>query len=250
MKRILLVTDVYGWGGHERAKMIKKNLSDTYSFDIVDSQGLVEHVDKKLFGAVDINKFFKRKNFSSLITNFEKETKLNITCTEDIDDFVCKRFEEKKKRKEKNFNDYSIYDFKVYLTRWSRRRGRKNIYTIFNTYLKDIISGVEWYDLYYLMFHSMLKRHDVIKLMDIKQNVVSVVTGFPTLRKGMFDSLEHFKKLSNKCKAIFANNIMSLQDLKRVYGGPTHYVPRGVDPNVFRPLDKRSVNPTIITMKI
>jgi glycosyltransferase involved in cell wall biosynthesis len=38
MKRILLVTDVYGWGGHVRAEYIKKHLSDEFYFDIMDGE--------------------------------------------------------------------------------------------------------------------------------------------------------------------------------------------------------------------
>lgn len=37
-KRILLVTDVYGWGGHVRAEYIKKHLSDEFDFDIMDGE--------------------------------------------------------------------------------------------------------------------------------------------------------------------------------------------------------------------
>jgi len=36
LKKILLVTDVYGWGGHVRAEYIKKYLSDEFEFDIMD----------------------------------------------------------------------------------------------------------------------------------------------------------------------------------------------------------------------
>lgn len=41
-KRILLVTDVYGWGGHVRAEYIKKHLSDEFEFDIVDGEDFKE----------------------------------------------------------------------------------------------------------------------------------------------------------------------------------------------------------------
>ena len=154
MKRILLVSDVKGWGGWVRGEYIVKHLSDEFEFTLVDNSGFIEVMDSK--------KFLE-------------------------------------------------------------------------------------YDLIYLLFHTMLMKKRVKTLFAYNSNVVTIVTGYPTL-KPCFYLLDDettsfvFKSLARDCKAIFANNLISLMDLERVKPShlPTYYLPRGVDENIFYPEETKS----------
>lgn len=95
------------------------------------------------------------------------------------------------------------------------------------------------YDLYYPLFHTMLIKKNITRLLMQGVPMVTMVTVYPVLRK-IFRTpgnpyMEKFFRRANKCKAIFCNNIKSLRDLNRIYAGPSFYVPRGVDTNVFYP---------------
>jgi len=227
MKRILLVTDEFGWGGHESALNIKKYLSDTYKFDIVDSDGFIEHVDTKLFGNPDANKFLKRKKKNPIIESFEKKMNLSISEREDIEYY-------RGKYPKSRYDMDNLYE---YVLNFSKERGESDkIFKHFKKHLKSYESGMKFYDLYYLMFHSMLKKQEVVKLLDYGQKVVSVVAGFPTLRKNMFEEgARGFLKTANRTSGVFANSIKGLKDLRKIYGGPSYYVPHGVDANIFHP---------------
>ena len=91
------------------------------------------------------------------------------------------------------------------------------------------------YDLIYLLFHTMLMKKRMRKLFAHKSNVVTIVTGYPTLKPcfNLADNgaaLSTFRNLASNCKAIFANNIKSLTDLESVKPPhmKTYYLPRGV----------------------
>jgi glycosyltransferase involved in cell wall biosynthesis len=156
MKKILLVSDVKGWGGWVRGEYIMKHLSDEFDFTLVDNHGFIKVIDSKEF--------------------------------------------------------------------------------------------LE-YDLIYLLFHTMLMKKRVKKLFAYKSNVVTIVTGFPTLKPcfNLIDddtTLFNFRMLASGCKAIFANNIKSLMDLeiKKPMHLQTYYLPRGVDENIFYPEDVKRNN--------
>ena len=150
MKKILLVTDVYNWGGHVRAQYIKKHLSDEFYFDIIDGAG------------------------------FEQMWKFGV-----------------------------IQNKHVLL---------------------------EYYDLIYLLFHTMLLRKDVKELLGRNgKKILTIVTAYPVLRAGFRCDPKMFLKRANKCIGIIANNYKSLADLKSIYEGKTWYAPRGVDENIFYP---------------
>ena len=68
-KKILLISDVKGWGGWVRAEYIKKNLSDEFDFDIIDGMEFNEwekKTNKSYFSKSDIKKYVqhsKEKEF-------------------------------------------------------------------------------------------------------------------------------------------------------------------------------------------
>ncbi len=104
------------------------------------------------------------------------------------------------------------------------------------------------YDLIYFLFHTMLLKKCVKRTLDRGMKVVTIVTVYPTIRKGFVRSgagrgagtivsaTSKFIDQANKCKAIFANNLKTLEDLKSIYKKKTFYVPRGVDSEVFFPI--------------
>lgn len=183
-KRILLVTDVYGWGGHVRAEYIKKHLSDEFHFDIVDGNAF--------------NKY-------SLYTD------KNCFTQEDVD--VLK----------KDAFDKEVLTFNE-LKKHCRNTKRDNNY-----------------DLVYLLFHTMLLRKDVRRLLRKNdRKFLTIVTAYPVLRAGftvhgMNIAKQLFLDEADKCVGVIANNYRSLNDLKSIYNGRTFYAPRGVDENVFYP---------------
>ena len=139
--KILLITDVWGWGGHHRGEQIVKYLSDEFEFDFV-TQAMFNKGEHK-------------------------------------------------------------YKF-------------------------------EDYDLYYPLFHVQLRFKKLWNHMD---KVVTVVTG-RTPAKPIFQEYgknrkDGFLKFANICRAIFANNVLALKELRSYYKGDSFYVPRGVDENLF-----------------
>jgi len=186
MKRILLVTDVFGWGGHVRAEYIKKHLSDEFHFDIIDGEGFQKYskfTDKDIFTQTDVDNFRE--------VSFDKK-------------FL------------------SLNELRKYCNR------KKND---------------DSYDLIYLLFHTMLLRKDVRRLLRKGRKILTIVTGYPVLRAsfishGTTKAKMIFTEEANRCVGIIANNYKSLQDLKTIYKGRTFYAPRGVDETVFYPTKK------------
>ena len=190
MKKILLISDVKGWGGWVRAEYIKKHLSDDFEFTLMDAdefKELEQITNEDCFTMRDIDKFRKR--------SIDKESL--------------------------NFNQFK----KFFVNN------------------KKMIN----YDLYYFLFHTMLIKKNVKRMLNTPRRVATIVTGFPTV-KHCFDrgkrtsrvGAENFLQLARKCKAIFANNYKSLYDLNKIVSGdniPTFYMPRGVDEKMFYPTD-------------
>ena len=185
-KRILLVTDVYNWGGHIRAKYIRKYLEDEFHFDIMDANEFniwERRSDPRLFSMDDITKFSK----------------------------LMKR---------------DFFDFEKF------RR------------FVDIHKSKRNYDIYYFLFHTMLAKKSVQRLLHTNSKIMTIVTGFPTLKNIFYGrdfnqekAKKNFLSLANRCKAVGANNYKSLDDLKEIYDPKkTFYAPRGVDPEVFYPM--------------
>jgi len=117
----------------------------------------------------------------------------------------------------------------------------------------DIVDGWEFneweksgdqredYDLYYFLFHTMLQKKTAQRLLvNGGANVITIVTGYPTLKpcfsKTSLDPRFMFNKLARGCRAIGSNNLKSLEDLEEVWNSETFYAPRGVDPEIFYPL--------------
>jgi glycosyltransferase involved in cell wall biosynthesis len=184
-KRILLVTDVYGWGGHVRAEYIKKHLSDEFDFDITDGDGFGQY---------------------SLITDNDCFTQ------KDIDELKNKSFDKE---------ILSLRELRKYC---GKRRSKND------------------YDLIYLLFHTMLLRKDVRRLLRRNdRKFLTIVTAYPVLRAGfasygMNEAKKTFLNEANKCVGVIANNYKSLEDLKSIYNGKTFYAPRGVDEKIFYPM--------------
>ena len=186
-KRILLVSDVKGWGGYVRGQYIKKYLKDDYDIHIMD--------------AIEFNQW---------------ELRINSGCftDQDLKDFA------RKGGKQKNF--YSFDDFQKFI------KGREK----------------NPWDLYYFLFHTMLMKKSVKRLVRNGNAVMTIVTGFPTLKNIFYGASgrnhatakNRFLGIANKCKAVCANNYKSLEDLKSIYKGPSYYLPRGVDPEIFYPM--------------
>lgn len=90
------------------------------------------------------------------------------------------------------------------------------------------------YDLLYPLFHVQLRLGRLWPYMD---KVVTVVTGRTALKPKFSEYgstvMEGFLKLANQCRAVFANNIICLNELRTYYNGKTFYVPRGVDEKLF-----------------
>ena len=182
-KRILLVTDVYNWGGHVRAEYIKKHLSDEYNFDIMDGEEFSQYTLGNDISA------FTQKN---------------------LDEFKSQSFDKEV---------FNLNDFKEFL--------------------KNKKTKIE-YDLIYILFHTMLLRKDIRRLLRKGKKIISIVTAYPTLRAsfihgGMQAAEKRFLDEANLCVAMLANNNMSLEDLRSIYKGKTYYAPRGVDEKIFYP---------------
>jgi len=185
-KRILLISDVKGWGGWVRAEYIKKHLSDEFEFDIMDD-----------------NEF----------SQFEIKS---------------------------NPNYFSKADIKKYLESMKLHEGSQMDFDDFSKFHLESRLGND-YDLFYFLFHTMLVKKGVKRFLNGNNKVITIVTGKPVIKECFYNNrngregINNFLKLANKCEAVGANNIISLNELKDVYDGQTFYAPRGVDPDVFYP---------------
>lgn len=193
--KVLMVSDVKGWGGWTRGEYIKKHLSDEFDFRLMDQ-----------------NEFL----------HWEKNTNRNFFNQKDIAKFkeaVGPKFES-----DKDFWNYEE------LRKWVNNKNRKQ----------------RNYDIYYFLFHTMLIKKNVKRILkyttEKKISKITVITGYPTVKecfynrvKGEKEATKKFLDLANKCDAIGANNIKSLENLESIYNGLTFYVPRGIDPDIFYP---------------
>jgi glycosyltransferase involved in cell wall biosynthesis len=111
----------------------------------------------------------------------------------------------------------------------------------FNKWLNDQKKQSKKFDLIYFLFHTMLIKKSTKRTLERGNKVITMVTVYPTLRpifmsgKSKEMAISNFRNLTSKCKAILANNELSLKDLRKIYNGPTFLAPRGVDPKVFFP---------------
>jgi glycosyltransferase involved in cell wall biosynthesis len=185
-KRILLISDVKGWGGWVRGEYIKKYLSDEFHIELMD-----------------------QKTFQK----FEITTNNNLFSMEDVIRF--------RNNVSKDKDALKFDQFKKYVNKCKISRS---------------------FDLYYPLFHTMLIKKCIKRIISQNKKVVSIVTGFPTIKPCFISHNKdsHFKNLSKRCVALFANNIKSLKDLNKEKPEhiPTYYCPRGVDENVFYPMDR------------
>ena len=186
MKRILLVTDVYNWGGHVRAEYIKKHLSDEFEFDIMDDNEFSQYEIKS------------------------------------------------------NPNYFSKDDIKKYLESMKLHEGSQMDFDGFGKFHLESRLGND-YDLFYFLFHTMLVKKGVKRFLNGNKKAITIVTGNPVIKECFYnkrngrEGINNFLKLANKCQAVGANNLFSLNELKNAYDGQTFYAPRGVDPDVFYP---------------
>lgn len=109
----------------------------------------------------------------------------------------------------------------------------------FNRWEKYRKDKLRKFDLIYLLFHIMLMKKSVDRLLNQKFPFVSMITVYPVLRPAFKrigkNPRANFLRQAKRSKAIFSNNMKSLNDLRRIYNGPSFYVPRGVDPEMFYP---------------
>ena len=202
MKRILVITDVYNWIGHTRAKYMQKHLSNEFMIHIMDS-----------------------KEFNV----WERETNKDYFSDLDFHDYIPVS------------PDKTLFNFDDF-KKFSKQKRK-----------------LRTYDLYYFLFHTMLVKQSVKRILNTDARVATVVTGFPTLKNIFYDRNRNIEKaknkflpLANKCVAIGANNYKSLNDLRTIYDArKTFYAPRGVDPDVFFPMTekfKRKDNENMFTI--
>ena len=135
---------------------------------------------------------------------------------------------------------------------WKRAKMiKKYLSDEFNFTLKDHLEFNQYekkpnkrYDLIYLLFHTMLIKKSVTRMLKSKKyNFITMVTVYPTIRpifqyygKATGTGAKNtFLQRANECKAILANNKKSLRDLRNIYKGKSFLAPRGVDTNVFFP---------------
>lgn len=253
-KSILVVCDVKTWGGWERAQMIQKHLSDEYDIDLMDQEEFKEyeshatnflHIDEvheylrqggkfERDDIKEINDFFKIRNpwetrQHGLLPHLERDF---IRATE---------------RKLKGFPvvpgslmwpdmpDEYKEEFSTFLDR------KMEYFNSFKEWVKTKRKSMKRYDLIYLMFHTMLAWQEVNRMLFEGEKFISVVTGAPVV-KNIFNNNNNgpkgtgfFVKLANRSFGVLCNNLISLKELRSMYKGPTGYIPRGVDPNIFRP---------------
>lgn len=142
------------------------------------------------------------------------------------------------KEYERNTSNFFTEDeVKKYFRKYNRWQTRQHAYM--PSFLKWKKNGEsKKYDLIYLMFHTILAWQEVNRMMFDGHKFISVVTGAPVV-KGVFDNnkmgngLKYFQYLANKSCGVLCNNMISLKELRSIYKGPTGYIPRGVDPDLF-----------------
>ena len=180
--KILLICDVKGWGGWERATKIKEYLSDEFDFDMMDG------------GEFD---------------RFEQKSDVNFIHINELHAVADK------------FSNYFTKQ-QVCLPEMMKYKNAKH------TIDRD-------YDLYYLMFHTMLCSQQTKRVIYGGGRFVSAVTGLPVV-KDVFKNEKHsgnatqaFKYLSGISAGMVANNMLAFNELKELYDGPAFYTPRGVD---------------------
>ena len=185
--KILLICDVRGWGGWERALMIKKYLSDEFDFDLMDN-GEFDEFEKKS------NQHFIHVNEAINIANkFAAHFTKNQICIPEL-----------------------------------------------LKYKKRTCTVSQDYDLYYLMFHTMLCSQQVKRIIYSGGKFISAITGLPVIKE-VFDNEKYapngataFKYLANASAGFVVNNMIAFKELKQIYAGPVFYTPRGVDENFWR----------------
>lgn len=191
-RRILLISDVKGWGGWVRGRYIQKYLPE---YDI------------RLMDSAEFN-------------DWEKHSNSGCFTDEDLKAF-------KSNNRVKNYYNFNAF----------RKFVEKNTPKPF--------------DLHYFLFHTMLQKKSTQKLLNNGAKVMTIVTGFPTLkpcfgggvRRNPEGSKYNFLALARKCSAIGANNFKSLKDLQAVWNKKTFYAPRGVDINIFHPTSTFEIKP-------
>lgn len=75
MKKVLLVFDQYGWGGHVRAQYIKKHLSDEFHVDIMDMNEFGEYekrTNKNILTVDELKKFYVEKSTDKSIIDLKE----------------------------------------------------------------------------------------------------------------------------------------------------------------------------------
>ena len=131
-----------------------------------------------------------------------------------------------------NRNIFTIHEFE----KFKENNDSKDVFK-FDQFKKSLIRRDNRYDMVYFLFHTMLVAQKVRRFVSTGIKNMTIVTGYPTI-KPIFkkEKKTTFHKFSQKCSAIGANNLLSLEDLKTHYSGKTFYAPRGVDPDIFYPM--------------
>lgn len=251
-KSILIVCDVKTWGGWERAQMIQKYLSDEYDIDLMDQDEFKEY-ERNATDFVHINEI---KNYISQggklekdditeLTNFYKFGNPWQTKKHSRISWMEKYFNKMMEQKIKSFPVLPgmltwpdmTDDYKQEVGNFAKKKAAN--FQEFKEWTRK--KSVKKYDLIYLMFHTMLAWQEVQRMMFEGNKFISVVTGAPVVKE-IFNNNNNgpigkkfFLELANKSFGIFCNNLISLRELQSIYKGPTGYIPRGVDPNIFKP---------------
>jgi len=77
-RKILLVTDVYGWGGHERALKLQEHLSDEFDFDIMNADNFSKFEEESNDCFVKWKRLATIIEKGKLLSTCFKKVKLNI----------------------------------------------------------------------------------------------------------------------------------------------------------------------------
>ena len=147
------------------------------------------------------------------------------------------------------FNEWEVNSNKKYFTSKEVKRYMplaEDGYINFENFKQYVnsIKKMRNFDLYYFLFHTMLVKKSVKRMLRDGEPIITAVTGFPTVKPIFYDrnknehnkAIKKFLNLANKCQAIVANNRKTLQDLRGIYTGPSFYTPRGVDQHIFYPM--------------
>lgn len=196
-KKILLISDVDNWGGAERARYIKKYLSDEYDFDFMANE-----------------EFSEWEEFSD--TNF-----IHVGAMQGI------------------INKFQP----AYTKQWFPIPEMIKYKEARLKYKRD-------YDLYYLMFHTMLCSQQVKRIAYGGGKIFSAITGFPVIKEVFENERQDqgkaasFLRLAKMSEGFAINNMKAYNELKEIYldkevNLPFWYTPRGVDPDVFYPENYR-----------